>query len=92
MTRLTAYPQTEREAQQIYTIAAILVQVGEEFVTEEGITEYRVTLPVELFQKFYGKGVNLYVEESEDGSETLITNIYEPEGVAIAGEARDVEE
>jgi len=92
MTRLTAYPQTNREAQQIYTIAAILLLVGEPIVTEQGITEYHLTLPAEHFEQFYGKGVNLFVEEGEDGSETLIANVYEPEDVVIAGEAKDVEE
>lgn len=92
MTRLTAYPQTEREAQQIYTIAAILLLVGEAVETEQGITEYHLTLPVEHFQQFYGKGVNLFVEEGEDGSETLIANIYEPESPILEGESEDVEE
>ena len=91
MTRLTAYPQTEREAMQIHTIAFLVLLKGKQVITEDGVQESHIKIPNSFVEQFKGMGVHLYLETEDDG-DTLIVQLYEPESPVIEGEAEDVEE
>jgi len=91
MTRLTAYPQTEREAMQIHTIAFLVLLKGKQVITDDGTQQSHLKIPNSFVKQFQGMGVNLYLETEDDG-DTLIVQLYEPENQVIEGEAEDVEE
>ena len=83
MARLQAFPQTEREAQQIHTIAFIILLLGERSTDEDGNDVASIFIPKEHTADFAGKGVALYLDEGEDG-DTLTVNVYDP--VNVEGE------
>ncbi len=86
MARLQAFPQTEREAQQIHTIAFIILHLGERSESVDGDVRAKLFLPKESILEFSGKGVALYLEEGEDG-DTLIVNTYDPPEPVIIEES-----
>jgi hypothetical protein len=63
MTRQRAYPQTEREVDQLVLIALIL-----SLATEEN----RIVIPASYIDSLAGKQVNLFIEDTDD---TLIVEV-----------------
>lgn len=76
MARLRAYPQTEREAQQIHTIAFLVLLAGERTTDDEGNEVAELFISREHTNAFLGKEVALYLDEGEDG-DTLVIEIIE---------------
>ena len=62
MATLRAYPQTEREAQQIHTIAFVVLLAGERTFDKEGNEVARLFIPREHTNTFIGKQVSLFLE------------------------------
>ena len=86
MAKLRAYPQTEREAQQIHTIAFVVLLAGERETREDGVDTASLYIPREHTNAFLGKEVALFLEEGEDG-DTLIVDVFEPEEPIINEES-----
>ena len=86
MAKLQAFPQTEREAQQIHTIAFVVLLAGERETREDGTEVASLYIPREHTNAFLGKEVALFLEEGEDG-DTLSVEVFEPENPIIDGES-----
>ena len=82
MAKLRAYPQTEREAQQIHTISFVVLLAGERKTDEAGVETASLFIPREHTDAFLGKNVALSLEEGDDG-DTLIVEVSEPEDPII---------
>ena len=88
MARLQAFPQTEREAQQIHTIAFLILLLGERSTDEAGNDVASVFIPREHVNVFAGKGVALYLDEGEEG-DTLTANVYDPVPIVVKVESEE---
>jgi hypothetical protein len=88
MAKLRAYPQTEREAQQIHTIAFVVLLTGERKIREDGVETASLFISREHTNAFLGKEVALFLEEGEDG-DTLVVHVFEPEDPIVDEESTD---
>jgi DNA-binding transcriptional regulator/RsmH inhibitor MraZ len=81
--RQRAYPQTEREVNQILLISLIV-----SLLTDEN----RVVIPASYMDNLAGQQANLFIDVSEDDN-TLIVEVEfeEPDSHIIDGESEDVE-
>lgn len=81
--RQRAYPQTEREVNQILLIALII-----SLLTDEN----RVVIPASYMDKLAGQQANLFIDTSERGDALVVeVEFEEPDSHIIDGEFEDVE-
>lgn len=65
--RLRAYPQTEREASQVATIALLVLLIADETINEDSDNTASVFVSKEHIEQYAGQDVVLFLEEADDG-------------------------